>query len=174
MKTFYAIVGISGIGKSSYVKHLADKTGAVVICPDNIRAELCGNESDQSKNGLIFTVIVPKRIAAALNSGNRVIFDATSPDKMSRKALINLAVGVRKECHYFEPDVKRAIKQNALRDRKVPEDVIRKQAAKFVTPTHSEGFDIIYNVSKEEFIAKPRVVVNRDDNYYGTGITGFY
>ena len=46
----YISVGISGSGKSTYLA----KLGCPVVCMDDIRKELTGNVSDQSKNREVF------------------------------------------------------------------------------------------------------------------------
>lgn len=69
-------IGISGSGKSTWVNSL-DKTNCVVICPDEIRKEVCRNVNDQSKNWLVFK-IVDKRMIDAIKEGKCVIYDATN------------------------------------------------------------------------------------------------
>jgi len=149
-QTLFILAGISSSGKSTYAQTLAQQTGAVIISTDSIRKELSGTEEDQSKNGLIFTVILPRRIHEALKEGKSVIVDATSLKPVDRANLsVRANFNTRLECHYTEPDVKRALKFQEGRQRKVPESVIHKQASKFVTPTYHEGFDRIYNITKD-------------------------
>jgi len=62
--------------------------------------------------------------------------------KKARKVIIDIAKKYNTiiSCHYFNPDVELAKKQNKSRDRQVPEHVIDSQAAKWVEPSLEEGF----------------------------------
>lgn len=80
---FIIPVGISGSGKSTWI-NANRKSNTVVISPDEIRRELTGNISDQSKNNDVF-VLAFKKAIDALNNGNDVIFDATNVTSFHRK-----------------------------------------------------------------------------------------
>src|SRR5690606_16036696 len=80
-------VGISGSGKSTWIKSQTDPN-TIVISPDDIRRELTGNISDQTKNAEVFQ-IAHKRVADALNAGKNVIFDATNIKSRDRKSLMD-------------------------------------------------------------------------------------
>lgn len=56
MNTLYIPIGISGSGKTTY----GNKLNAVVVCPDDIRKELTGDISDQSKNAEVFSLYKKK------------------------------------------------------------------------------------------------------------------
>lgn len=145
-QTIYILAGISSSGKSTYANELAKKTGARIISTDAIRKELTGSEENQDKNGFIFTVVVPQRITKALQNGESVIFDAMSLKARDRKAILKLVpASVRKECHYIPADATRSLKLQEGRARKVPTDIILNQASRFVTPSISEGFNLVLN-----------------------------
>lgn len=52
MNTLYIPIGISGSGKTTY----GNKLNVPVVCPDDIRKELTGDISNQSKNAEVFLV----------------------------------------------------------------------------------------------------------------------
>lgn len=150
-QTLIILAGIAGSGKSTYADKLAKKIGAMIVSTDKIRGELCGgDETDQSKNGLLFNVVIPQRITKALNAGESVIYDATNVTVRDRNAIRKLAASnVLVECHYIPPDVKTAKKQNLARARFVPEFVIDKHAEKWVEPSVSENFDKVVRIVHE-------------------------
>lgn len=83
---FIILVGISGSGKSTFIKSL-DLSNTVIVSPDAIRKEITGNVSDQTKNGEVFA-LANKRAADALNGGKDVIFDATNISSTNRQSLL--------------------------------------------------------------------------------------
>ena len=71
-----AMQGVPGSGKSSTVARLAAEHNAVVICLDDIRAELTGDASDQSRNAEVMP-LATARASAALAAGRSIIVDST-------------------------------------------------------------------------------------------------
>jgi predicted kinase len=84
---FIIPVGISGSGKSRWIKSLENQ-GFEVISPDEIRRELTGSISDQSKNREVFPLAF-ERSVEALNAGKSVIFDATNVTSKTRKQMLD-------------------------------------------------------------------------------------
>lgn len=142
----HVMVGISGCGKSTYAKSLADSTNSVIVETDGIRKELTGNESDQSVNDLVFK-IARNRVDEQLKKGNCII-DATNLTPWERKSWVEIAS--KNNCaisaYVFNVDVEIAKARNSQRSRQVPEHVIEKQSKKFVIPTRSEGFQLVVRV----------------------------
>jgi len=68
------------------LKKITD-SNTIVISPDNIRKELTGNISDQSKNAEIWAMTY-ERVASALNDNKNVILDATNVKSTDRKRLM--------------------------------------------------------------------------------------
>ena len=132
------ICGVPGSGKSTYVKRVAGPM-TTIVCPDSIRKELTGSESDQSLNDEVFRVAY-KRTADALGQGRHVIFDATNLTKKTRKTLIDIAWKTHCKAVYFDVPLAVCLERNAKRDRHVPEEVIRRMFTKYEHPTTSEGF----------------------------------
>mgnify|MGYP000849584666 CR=1 FL=1 len=148
-------VGISGSGKSTWIKANTD-ANTVVVSPDDIRRELTGNISDQTKNGQVWALAF-QRVADALNNGKNVILDATNVKSEDRKRLMNyMKVHVDKPFEGFakifsvDPEV---AKQRVRKDieagvdrSNVPDWAIDRQYQSFVDGINSlevEGFKII-------------------------------
>jgi predicted kinase len=83
-------VGISGSGKTT-VGHEFEKMGFKVICPDDIRAKIGKDISDQSVNQQVFT-IVPEMIRRYLNNGD-VYYSATNTKESDWNAVRKWAEG---------------------------------------------------------------------------------
>lgn len=146
---FYLIAGIPGSGKSTYAAHLAAKTGAIIVCPDDLRLEYTGNTSDQSRNHFIFSTLVPCRIVGAKVQGKSCILDATNMTRKNRKGLIALAreQDYVIEAHIMATPIEVCKARNAARERKVPVEVIDRMFRQWVIPTLGEGFDLVVEVS---------------------------
>ena len=130
------MVGIVGAGKSTYVKTLQAQTNATVVSPDEIRLELCGDMTDQSKNGYIFTKVVPERIKAALEKGE-VIYDATNYNRKNRKDVLILAstLGAKVVVHQMTTPFEECIRRNAARsERIVPDFVLERMITGWEAP----------------------------------------
>ncbi len=156
-------VGISGSGKSTWIKANTN-SNTVVVSPDDIRRELTGNISDQSKNGQVWSTAFD-RIASALNSGKNVILDATNIKSSDRKRLMNhLKVNVDKPFDSFakifnvNPEIaKQRVKkdiQSGVDRSNVPDFAIDRQYQTFVDDVNllePEGFKIIDNITENDY-----------------------
>lgn len=79
-------IGISGSGKSRlYDMEYQDY---VNVCPDDIRRELTGNISDQSRNKEVFK-IAQKMIDDCIANDRDVFYDATNINTEYRKKFVN-------------------------------------------------------------------------------------
>src|SRR4051812_26920173 len=126
-RNFHLTVGIVGSGKSTLVTKLAAELGNVtVISSDAIRLEVCGDVTDQSKNGLIFSKIIPERIEAGLATGD-VIYDATNYSRKARRDVCTQAksLGAKVIAHVLQTPFEECYRRNAARsERVVPEFVL--------------------------------------------------
>ena len=86
-KGFEMLIGIPGSGKSTYLKQL-NNPNVQVISPDDIRREITGSISDQSKNKEVWEE-TERRINSALKDGKYVILDATNVDTKLRRDFVN-------------------------------------------------------------------------------------
>ena len=143
-------VGLSGIGKSTYIKNNYATPNCLVIETDAIREELCGNASDQSKNSEVFK-IARQRFKTWLgtpNSGQDIcILDATNLTVKERNNWYNIIldeyqmeieVDISIILVAFKNNIEKALKQNKMRKRQVQDEVIKKQSSKYTTPTEWE------------------------------------
>lgn len=135
-------IGISGSGKSTWIRSLNGRN-VVIVSPDEIRKELTGNVSDQSKNKEVFA-LAQQRAAEALKNGKLVVFDATNTVAKYRKALIQQLrslSGVDFKTYYklfdASPELsKERIKKdisNKVDRSNVPDDVIDRQYAQYIS-----------------------------------------
>lgn len=144
MSTVHVMIGCPASGKSTVAEKIAQK-GAVVISSDAIRAELFGDEATQGDPRLVFDLFY-ERGRTAVEAGHDIVLDATNIDRGQRgrdRAKTELeGCGVQFVAHYFEVPVEVLLERNALRKRHVPEDVIRRMAARMVPPQERE-FDMV-------------------------------
>jgi predicted kinase len=149
-RNFHLMVGIVGSGKSTYAKNLAVATNATLISSDDIRLEVCGDMTDQSKNGLIFTKIIPERIALGLAAGH-VIYDATNYSRKARKDVCKQAreLGAKVIAHVLQTPFEECYRRNAARrERVVPEFVLDKMVAGYEdVDTNLEKIDEVIKVN---------------------------
>lgn len=141
MTELYVLIGVAGIGKSTWARNNAADLKAEIVSTDAIRAELLGNEADQSNQGLIWSTAF-KRTERLLREGKNVIFDATNLTKKDRKKFFIKYRGLCDRilavcfCGY-----KKAIEQDARRSRHVGHSVIFRQFMKLQKPSSDEGWD---------------------------------
>ena len=87
-------IGISGSGKTTFGNKLENIT---VICPDDIRKELTGDISDQSRNVEVWRIAYD-RLRKSLESGEDVYFSATTLTSKNLKALLDVV-------EYLKPEI---------------------------------------------------------------------
>lgn len=133
--------GLSGSGKSTWADA---QFGAVVVSRDILRAALFGSDGpDYYKRPDLrlcedmITKVEHEAIRAGLASGKHVISDNTYIEWQYVKpiAAIGFKAGAEVEVKVFDVPLATAIERNKMRaslgGRNVPEDVIRKQHARF-------------------------------------------
>ena len=144
MSTLYFMVGLVASGKSTWAESNKEKLNAVIHSSDAIREEF-GNINDQSKNELVFNTL-HKRVKEDLMNGKNVIYDSTGLKRKNRLHLISNIlkdVPCEKVCVLFATPYEICQKNNAARDRKVPEHVLERMIKNFETPCLQEGWDNI-------------------------------
>jgi predicted kinase len=94
MAKLAASVGISGSGKTTFGNKLENIT---VICPDDIRKELTGDISDQSRNVEVWRIAYD-RLRKSLENGEDVYFSATTLTSKNLKALLDVV-------EYLKPEI---------------------------------------------------------------------
>jgi len=128
-KKVYIMVGISGSGKSRYLKSVDPK---YIVSPDDIRRELTGDISDQSKNNEVWA-LAKLTMKITLRRYGKVYLDATNVNKWLRVEFMADFNGVQKIAVVFDSDVETSLKrvnndiENGVDRSVVPEEIIRKQ-----------------------------------------------
>ena len=141
---FIMLVGLPGSGKSTLGEKIAEEINANIHSSDSIREELSGDINNQNINQDVFNLL-HKRIKEDLIKGNNCIYDATNISYKRRKAFLDELHNIRcnKICIVVATPYEICLKQNEKRERKVPQDVIKKMYMNFDIPYYYEGWDII-------------------------------
>jgi len=132
------LVGLPGSGKSTYL----DPLGITPISSDAVRQLLADDATNQTIHARVFSTVrylVRQRLAI----GRPVTYvDATHLTPTERQPYIKIAqrYGCRVEALFFEVPLEVCLKRNRGRARVVPEEAMRKMAAKLVAPSVDEGF----------------------------------
>ena len=141
MLNFFMSIGIPGSGKSSFGENLRTK-GFVIISSDEVRKEIFGTYGANSKeqNTIVFATM-EKRVRAAVLKGEDIYYDACNLSaKKRRNLLANIPHHYIKQAFLFATPVEECRRRNALRERKVPDEVITKFFSVFEVPNLDEGF----------------------------------
>lgn len=137
------LVGLPGSGKSTYANKLKEK-GYKVFSSDSIRKELYGDESIQGDGNKVFNIL-HKRISENLKNNVNCIYDSTGISSKRRMSFLNSISNIKctKICILFATPYEICLERNSKRDRKVPEDVIRRMYTNFNIPYYYEGWNDI-------------------------------
>lgn len=154
MREFIMFCGLSGSGKSRYVKDYVKRLrkenyNVEVISSDVIRKIVFGDINDQTHNKEVFNII-HKQIAAwtkGYDANDILIIDATNLTRKNRVAMLNIAKHTRMAnqtiytVYVMATPFEQCVANDAARDRTVGRDVIYKQLCKFSVPQKFEGWD---------------------------------
>ena len=137
--------GLSGSGKSSTAKELAEKYDAEIISSDSIREELTGDSMNQTVNEEVFKIFHNRVRDILQNQHRNVIADATNITLKTRRAILNKVNGldIEKICHIIATPYKYCLVNNRYREHPIPEKNKKKQLYRFQVPFKEEGFDEI-------------------------------
>lgn len=143
--TLWVMVGLSGSGKSSVAKEIAENNpNTVIVSLNKICEELTGDYGNQENNEEVCKVF-RKRISEALENNTNVIADATNITMRSRRAIIENVKGI--DCHKIAYLIPKPFDQckldNLNRQHPVPEEVLDGQLRKFQIPFYEEGWNLI-------------------------------
>lgn len=150
---FVMLIGIAGSGKTTYAYRFRDclcdsRERATIFSSDDIREEFYGDASIQGDNTSIFGEL-NARTLHHLSDGYTAIYDATNLNKKRRVQLLqkvySIDPSIERICIVFQTPPKTCIARNQLRERVVPEEVIKRQYHQFEYPTYDEGWHKIYN-----------------------------
>ena len=138
-------IGLPGSGKSAYLAGL----GAYPLSSDALRLQLADDETDQTINARVFSVmryLLTQRIELRRPT---TYIDATNLTRRDRRPFLHLARkhGCETEALYFDTSLSVCQARNAARHRTVPGHVLNLMAAKLVPPSLEEGFNFVKVIS---------------------------
>lgn len=151
MKKIFFNIGISGSGKSYYLKNdfltdypeVADFLIAnqlllndIIVCADDIRREICGDVNSHEKEAYVW-VLVMKRLNENLDKYGYTILDSTLVAGKDRNSILKHFKNAYKVALIYQPDLelsKERIKmdiENSVDRSNVPDYAIERQFEKF-------------------------------------------
>jgi predicted kinase len=133
--------GLPGSGKNTWLSRNRDDLPVVAL--DDIRDELDVDPTDDQGH---VVQLARERCREHLRAGRSFAFNATNTMKLTRGRWIDLFADyhARIELVYVEPQFQDLLNQNVSRVNSVPQQVVRKLAAKCEPPTWAEGHNVIY------------------------------
>ena len=134
-------IGLPGSGKSSWFK----RHQVTPLSSDLLRALLFDDPTEQRFQDLIFSNLRSMLKARLIARRPMNYVDATNLSPHERSGWIKLAkdYGYEVQAVFFDVPVEVCIARNQRRERKVPEDAMRRMAGKLKQPSFEEGFSKI-------------------------------
>jgi len=131
-------IGLPGSGKSSWFK----RHNVVPLSSDLVRSLLFDDVREQRFQDLVFSNLRSMLKARLIAKRPTNYVDATNLTPQERQHWIKLAKDYQYEVHavFFDVPLEVCIERHERRDRVVPEDVMRRMAAKLKPPAFEEGF----------------------------------
>jgi predicted kinase len=143
-------IGLPGSGKSSWFK----RHNVVPLSSDMVRSVLFDDVREQRFQDLVFSNLRSMLKARLIAKRPMNYVDATNLTPQERQHWIKLAKDYNYEVHavFFDVPLEVCLERHQRRDRVVPEDVMRRMAAKFKAPSFAEGFAkiTVVRVKKKE------------------------
>jgi predicted kinase len=130
-------IGLPGSGKSSWFK----RHNVVPLSSDTVRSLLFDDVREQRFQDLVFSNLRSLLKARLIAKRPMNYVDATNLTPQERAHWIKLARDYQYEVHavFFDVPLEVCIERHQRRDRVVPEDVMRRMAAKLKPPAFEEG-----------------------------------
>jgi len=136
--TVVLAIGLPGSGKSSWFK----RHNITPLSSDLLRALLFDDPTEQRYQDLIFSNLRSMLKARLIARRPMNYVDATNLTPHERQSWIKLAkdFGYEVQAVFFDVPAEVCLERNQRRDRVVPEEIMRRMAAKLRPPTFEEGF----------------------------------
>jgi len=146
-------IGLPGSGKSSWFK----RHNVVPLSSDMVRSLLFDDVREQRFQDLVFSNLRSMLKARLIAKRPMNYVDATNLTPQERQHWIKLAKDYNYEVHavFFDVPLEVCLERHQRRDRVVPEDVMRRMAAKLKPPSFPEGFAKITVVRVKKKDAEP-------------------
>ena len=134
-------IGLPGSGKSSWFK----RNKITPLSSDLLRALLFDDPMEQRFQDLIFSNLRSMLKARLIARRPMNYVDATNLTPQERQSWIKLArdYGYEVQAVLFDVPLEVCLSRNQRRDRVVPEEAMRRMAAKLKPPSFEEGFSKI-------------------------------
>jgi predicted kinase len=143
-------IGLPGSGKSSWFK----RHDVVPLSSDMVRSLLFDDVREQRFQDLVFSNLRSMLKARLIAKRPMNYVDATNLTPQERQHWIKLAKDYNYEVHavFFDVPLEICVERHQRRDRVVPEDIMRRMAAKLKAPSFEEGFAkiTVVRVKKKE------------------------
>jgi len=143
-------IGLPGSGKSSWFK----RHNLIPLSSDMVRSLLFDDVREQRFQDLVFSNLRSMLKARLIAKRPMNYVDETNLTPQERQHWIKLAKDYGYEVHavFFDVPLEVCIDRHQRRDRVVPEDVMRRMAAKLKPPSFEEGFAkiTVVRVKKKE------------------------
>lgn len=143
----YVMIGIPGSGKSTF----ADSLHLPRLSADDIRAELCGDVTDQSRNGEVWDIFYARLSEMVQND---LVIDVTNAQGKQRRKLLSEIRKHNDEASirgiWFDLPLDLCKMRNANRARVVPEFVLDRmyQQLQSDPPLPGEGYNYFKRVTQ--------------------------
>lgn len=138
--TVTILCGLPGSGKDTWLAR--NRTALPVVSLDDIRRELAVSPTDDQGD---VVQQARQRCREFLRAGTSFAFNATNIVRQTRRQWIDLFAGYNAwiELVYIEPPFERLLEQNRRRVDPVPEQAIRRLAARCEPPDWTEGHGVV-------------------------------
>ena len=143
MSKLIIISGVAGSGKSTYAeKYVSTHSNTLILSTDSIRFELFNTQyPDRESEKIIKRTIVERAIKAASQNIDVIVDSAVVKNKSILRWYRKLIPYFKEaELVIIDTPLEKCLYQNSIRDRHVPEDVIREMYS-FKEPLNKEIMD---------------------------------